>query len=381
MKKKSLLAILILLVAILAVSFTACKKGAETVEFLSNDCGVVVRGGGFTEGSTLITREVKADAEEASSALAAISDKSYNKEGNVYIYDIYVTKDDEKVQPNENVTVSIPDPGFGASGCIVFHVKSDGAVEEIVPTVSDGTITFETSSFSYFILAEKAACIHSLDRWIITEEATCIKEGVQSRKCMLCGELVISKNYLADHEYGTLISEVSPTLFESGAIAHYECSVCGKLFDSDKVEVSSVATSRLEPNISICLDGVAVGVFTVDSATDSQISLSIADLEVTEGQTVSCCSTDNPDTVYEYTVIEKQLSSLGTIVGNIDPTSHKVRTTSVSSLSLTIEKSGTAKLSMDGYVHSGMVVELTSSRSSNVPVLFPLTLVDYYDDP
>ena len=378
MKKKSLFAtMLVLLIAVFAFSFTACDKKVET---LQNEYGAVVEGGGFEKGSVLITNEIKADSTEAKEVLSAIADKNYNKDGSVYIFDIYVTKDGAKVQPNGKVKITIPNSGITSSNCVVFHIKSDNSVEEIIPTVSEDTIIFETDSFSYFILAEKTACIHSLDRWIVTEEATCIKEGLQVRKCILCGEVIFSQTYLADHKYGELTPEVSPTMFEEGVIAHYECAVCGGIFNESKEAVTSTSIEKVIPEISIYLDGEAVAEFTVDETTSGKISFSIADLEVTEGQLVTIRDTANAEVIYEYTVSEKQLSSLGIVAGNIDTTSHKVRTTSVSDINFTINKYGAAELTMDGYKHSGVVIEITSSRSAGVPVLFPMGYTDYYDD-
>ena len=382
MKKKSLIVtIILLLIAVFAFSLTACDKGSNTLESLQNEYGITVTGGGFEKGSTLVSNEIVATTEEAAEVLAAIADQNYNKNGSVYIFDIYVTKDGAKVQPNGKVKITIPNPDIASSDCVVFHIKSDNSVEEIIPAVSDSAITFETSSFSYFILAEKNECIHSLDRWMVAEEATCIKEGLQTRKCMLCGEVIFSKTYLADHEYGDLIPEVSPTVFEEGVIAHYECTTCGGIFNESKEAVTSTSIEKVVPEISIYLDGEAVAEFTVDETTSSKISLSIADLEVTEGQLVTICDTANAEVIYEYTVSEKQLSSLGIIVGNIDPTSHKVRTTSVSDINFTINKDGSDELTMDGYKHSGVVIEITSSRSSGKPVLFPMSKVEYYGDP
>ena len=382
MKKKSLLVtIILLLIAVFAFSLTACNNEVGTLESLQNEYGIVVDGGSFKEGSTLVSNEIVATTEEGAEVLTAIADKNYNKDGSVYIFDIYVTKDGAKVQPNGKVKITIPNPGITSSNCIVFHIKTDNSVEEIIPAVSDSAITFETSSFSYFVLAEKNECIHSLDRWMVAEEATCIKEGLQTRKCMLCGEVILSKTYLADHEYGELIPEVSPTLFEEGVIAHYECTTCGGIFNESKEAVTSTSIEKVVPEISIYLDGEAVAEFTVDETTSGTISLSIADLEVTEGQLVTIRDTANAEVIYEYTVSEKQLSSLGIVAGNIDPTSHKVRTTSTSNVGLVIGKNSGYTLTMDGYKHSGVVIEITSSRSEGVPVLFPMSKVEYYGDP
>ena len=108
MKKKSLLTILLLLIVVLAFAFTACDGGNNTLESIKNEYGIVVDGGGFEEGSILVSNEIIATTEEAEQILATIADKNYNKDGNVYIFDIYVTKDGKEVQPNGKVKVVIP---------------------------------------------------------------------------------------------------------------------------------------------------------------------------------------------------------------------------------------------------------------------------------
>ena len=383
MKRKLSLILTLVLISVLAFSLTACIKETGTLKSLKNEYGFVVDGGGFKEGSALVSEEIGATTEEGARILSALADQSYNKDGSVYIFDIYVTKDGKKVQPEEKIRITIPNPGITWSDCVVFHIKSDSSVEEIIPTLSEDTITFEASSFSYFILAKKAECIHSLDKWTVTEEATCIKEGLQTRKCMLCGEVVLSKPYLADHEYGELIPEVSPTLFEEGVIAHYECVVCGDIFNESKEAVTSTSIEKLVPKISIYLDSAAVAEFSVDETTSGQITLSIADLEVTEGQLVTIRDTADAEVIYEYTVHEELWNGLGiaTVAGNIDPTTRKIRTTSKSNVELVIGRDSGCTLSMDGYVHSGVVIELTHTFGGGATQLFPMSKVDYYGDP
>ena len=73
MKKRILISILtLLLVAVFAFSLTACNKEAGTLETLKNEYGIVVDGGSFEEGSTLVSNEILATAEEAEEVLAAI---------------------------------------------------------------------------------------------------------------------------------------------------------------------------------------------------------------------------------------------------------------------------------------------------------------------
>ena len=85
MKKKSLfVTIILLLIAIFAFSLTACDKEVTTLKSLQNEYGIVVDGGSFEEGSTLVSNEIVATTEEAAEVLTAIADQNYNKDGNVF---------------------------------------------------------------------------------------------------------------------------------------------------------------------------------------------------------------------------------------------------------------------------------------------------------
>ena len=187
MKKKSLfVTMLLLLIAVFAFTFTACDNGSTTLESLQNEYGIIVDGGSFEEGSTLVSNEIVATTEEAEEVLTAIADQNYNKDGNVYIFDIYVVaKDGAKVQPNGMVKVSMPVPNVQVNNYLVFHIKADNSVENLVPTVADGKISFETSSFSYFVIAEKASNEHqhSFSNWTPDE----LDETKHYRECR-CGE-------------------------------------------------------------------------------------------------------------------------------------------------------------------------------------------------
>ena len=217
MKKKTLLTtILLIVIAVFAFSLTACDK---EVEMLENEYGIVVDGGGFEEGSTLVSNEIAATSEEAEEVLAAIADQNYDKNGNIYIFDIYVMKDGKEVQPDGKVKVSVPVPNVSVDNYLVFHVKDDKSVEKLVPTVADGKISFETSSFSYFIIAEAAPAehVHSFGGWM--QDAT--NENKHTRGCN-CGEVETADCTFDD---GTVTKE--PTHFEEG-VKTYTCAVCGR---------------------------------------------------------------------------------------------------------------------------------------------------------
>ncbi len=65
-------------------------------------------------------------------------------------------------------------------------------------------------------------------------EATCVKKAV----CEVCGD---EYGDYAPHTYGELIAEVEKTCTTDGTKAHFECSVCKKVFDESKKETTEEA--------------------------------------------------------------------------------------------------------------------------------------------
>ena len=420
MKKKSLLVtILLLLIAVFAFSLTACNNEVGTLESLQNEYGIVVDGGSFEEGSILITEEIKTDTVEGAAALAAIADKEYDKDGSVLILEIHVIREKEKIQPKDKVRISIPNPNADILDYVIFHIKSDNSVEEIIPTVTDGKLSFEASSFSRFIIARKAKCVHDWGEFRMIERATCTSKGKTERTCKLCGATEqrdtpeTSHNYsefvlveendclrtgkavrtcnvcgdedvafvLGDHAYGEWIEAKEPTLNEEGCVGHYKCGVCGNAFDEDKNPIADAILPKLAPKLSLCLDGVPCGEFVTASESVSNITFIISDLDVLAGQRVTICDTENPANLREFTVSEKMLSSIGAlIIGNIDPEEKTIRTDSRSTVTIIYNVDGSIKLSMDGYAHSGVVIEI-KYRYTEQPVMFPMEYVSYYGDP
>ena len=185
---KKLLLTITNFILIIVVSFfiAACKEESSTLDSLENEYGIIVEGGGFEEGSTLVSSEITITSKEGIEVLQAIADQKYNKDGNLFIFDIYVIKDDKQIQPNGKVKVIIPLQKVEVDGYIVFHIKSDNSVEKITPTIDDGIISFETSSFSYFILVEELDCEkegHEFTEWYPSNE----EENKHERLCN-CGE-------------------------------------------------------------------------------------------------------------------------------------------------------------------------------------------------
>ena len=153
MKKISKL-IAFVLVLVLGVILVACgNKGgggdntATTVNELTAESGVSASGT-FEGGSKLKAEAHAAESEKGRAAISAI-DKPYDS-ARVAVFDITLTKGGEKVQPSGKVKITMPKP-FEADEYVTYHVKGD-VVEELETAVVGDKISFETTSFSYFVI-------------------------------------------------------------------------------------------------------------------------------------------------------------------------------------------------------------------------------------
>lgn len=141
---------------------------------------------------------------------------------------------------------------------------------------------------------------HEYGNLILEKTATCTEDGMnQHYECGVCGKLfdvdkivktasqlsiskkghiggtatcqakaeceVCHEHYgeLAEHEYGKLVTEKKATCTQDGMVAHYECSVCGILFDKDRMEKTETeltlqklghSMTRVKPKVPTCLE-------------------------------------------------------------------------------------------------------------------------------
>ena len=333
--------VILMIVMLLGISMlTACND--VTLDKLQNEYGIVIDGGGFEEGSTLVSNEIAVSTEEATEVLAAIADQNYDKDGSVYIFDIYVTKDGAKVQPSGKVKVSVPRPNIQVDNYLVFHVKADNSVENLVPTVADGKISFETSSFSYFIIAEAAPDEHVHDYvWVEGTEPTCEKEGaIAHYHCDGCGKN-FDPNYgevetvsipKAEHEYGSMYWGKSANFWEDGNIEYYQCAVCEKYFDAEFNEVETVVIPKYSTNLSICVNGTPTAL-VLGEQHENFIEWSLEGLSVTKGDVITLCQTDNAEIGHNYFAD-----------GNVDKDGKILTTAAAANVVLTATPNGLARV-------------------------------------
>ena len=238
---------------------------------------------------------------------------------------------------------------------LVFHVKADNSVENLVPTVADGKISFETSSFSYFIIAEAAPAEHVHDYvWVEGTEPTCEEEGVVAHyHCDGCGKN-FDPNYgevetvsipKAEHEYGSMYWGKSANFWEDGNIEYYQCAVCEKYFDAEYNEVESPVIPKYSTNLSICVNGTPTAL-VLGEHNENFIEWSLEGLSVTKGDVITLCQTDNAEIVHNYFA-----------EGNVDEDGKILTTAAAANVVLTATPNGLT-LFIDGYKYEGIVIEI-----------------------
>ena len=206
MKKKHLLFLTLALVLSLCLAFVSCADKNVGVNKLTAESGITADGV-FESGSALNTARHSSDSEQGKAAISAVN-KPYDS-ARVAVFDITLTKGGEKAQPSGKVKITMPKP-FESDGYVTYHVKDDNSVEELKTTVDGNNIYFETTSFSYFVVAglvnAEEQHIHVYvekvtDRNLV-DNATCQRKAVYRLVCSICGSLgreTFEYGELADH--------------------------------------------------------------------------------------------------------------------------------------------------------------------------------------
>lgn len=204
MKKKSLL--FLALALSLCLALVACGDKNGGINKLTAESGITADGA-FEKGSALKAEHHAADSEQGKAAISEIN-KPYDS-AKIAVFDITLTKGGEKAQPSGKVKITMPKP-FESDGYVTYHIKDDNTVEELKTTADGNNIYFETTSFSYFVVAglvnAEEQHIHNYvekvtDRNLV-DNATCQRKAVYRLVCSICGSLgreTFEYGELADH--------------------------------------------------------------------------------------------------------------------------------------------------------------------------------------
>ena len=145
---------LMLLLALCLCCFAACSYTGDG-EDLKSELGIAVKGGNFPKGAQLAAERLNMSDERAQEALKLLpATYALSEDTDMIIVDVSVLSRGEKIQPEGKVTVSVPAPLPGVKEYAVYHIK-DGRAEWLFSSLEDGILTFETDSFSLFLIGDR----------------------------------------------------------------------------------------------------------------------------------------------------------------------------------------------------------------------------------
>ena len=206
MKKKTFAIFVLVLVMSLFFAAAGCGNDVGSVNKLTAENGVTAEGT-FEKDFELKTERYAADSEQGKAAISAVN-KPYDG-AKVAVFDIALTKGGEKAQPGGKVKITMPKP-FESDGYVTYHVKGDNTAEELKTTVDGNNIYFETTGFSYFVVAglvnAEQQHIHTYVEKVtdsnLVDKATCQRKAVYRLVCSICGSFgreTFEYGELADH--------------------------------------------------------------------------------------------------------------------------------------------------------------------------------------
>ncbi len=193
MRNKKLLILVATVAFALGLTLFACTgTGGKTVKELTSGNGVTINGE-FENGSAFEVKPESAESEAGKAALKKIADKPYDEE-KVAVFDISLTRDGAKIQPNGKVKITMQKP-FEADVYVTYHIKGDNTAEELETAIDGNNISFETTSFSYFVVTGiMHADMQHIHRYVekvsdgnLVDAATCQRKAVYRLVCSICG--------------------------------------------------------------------------------------------------------------------------------------------------------------------------------------------------
>ena len=136
---------------------SGCNGCGDQTNELKSSMGVTLTGGNFGKNAKLITEKVEMTETTVKSTIDKLpAEFKLLADEKMSVIDISVESDGVKVQPDGKVKVSVPAPIEGVEEYIVFHIKSENIVERLDCEFKDGTVIFETDSFSPYVFLDNS---------------------------------------------------------------------------------------------------------------------------------------------------------------------------------------------------------------------------------
>ncbi len=151
-------------------------------------------------------------------------------------------------------------------------------------------------------------CNHDWYDWEVIEPATCIAKGKEEKQCKICGTTE-TRDLEMDTVYGHIFTnkaEKLPTYSYKGYLAHKECDLCKKWYDSTGKEVDKVSVQLDEAgdDLAITVNGTEKGTFTKNTVPNNfgglDVNWTISSVELKANDTITITKPGSVNTRYAF---------------------------------------------------------------------------------
>ncbi len=338
-KKKSVFIALLVFVLLVATLAACSKKGGNIIRELTTENGVIASGE-FNEGDSLVCeflRTISKDSEEIA-ILKQHDIASYNTDKDAYVFDIHIKNNGEKVQPKKSVTITMNAPCESETGFVVFHLLGESDIESLETTYADGKILFVTSSFSTFVVAEKAKEVTPKYTFKATVEngggkiefggmaqangyAAQMKEGATVKLKAVANENYSFVGWYTQEDSPALVSSDAEYTFtmsnaDMSVFARFEANVVSLSLDAHnagfKTEEATtviIGSENLPKADSVIVKGVKADQTSVTLTKDTDYTVDLGGLDFTEEGTYTITFTYKKDATVKATLAVNVVAS------------------------------------------------------------------------
>ena len=245
-------------------STTNTETMVVTIDKIESSSGAYVEGDSFDPKSVFVFSKIEGQSESKEKVKGLMESENYNKDSEIQLYESYMMIDNQSVQPQKELTITIPKSLVSmedGKGYLLFQIVDDKA-ERIDYSETGDSWQFSVSHLSVFVIVEE------------------YKEHI--------------------HNYGKLHAEVKPTLFCEGTIAYYKCEDCGMYFDKDKNVVDDIVIGRKVIELTLVVNGRNTADFVCTRYEDDLIEWKTDIVSFSKNELLSVVDKNNDLIEYEF---------------------------------------------------------------------------------
>ena len=155
---------------------------------------------------------------------------------------------------------------------------------------------------------QPVGCNHDWGDWEVIEQATCIAKGKEEKQCKICSA-TDTRDIEIDEVYGHRFvdkAEKLPTYSYKGYLAHKECDLCKKWYDSTGKEVdkASMQLDEAGDDLAITVNGIEKGTFTKNTVPNDfgglDVNWTISSVELKVNDTITITKPGSINTRYAF---------------------------------------------------------------------------------